>query len=381
MDTLILKYLTDNISDAERKELINWLQDPDNQTKFKEFVRINHHLNKQTFEGELQNAFKTVQKQISIPKANERNNTIKKLLPNILKYAAVFVGVLLLGYSIYYSTQYREKADYPLDAPQITLQLDDGSIQIVQENVRTPILDTKGNKISIQEDNKLLYSKDSEIKELIYNTLVVPYGKTFKVELSDGTLVTLNSGTRFKYPIHFIQDNNRTVFLDGEAFFDVTEDATHPFIVKTTNMNIEVLGTRFNVSSYLDDEKDFTVLVDGKVLVSSTTIPENTTVLEPNQKASFNNSKLDVIDVHVDKYVAWIQGQLIFKEDSFKVIINKLERKFNLKIINNYSDLEEIIITASFRTENIEQILETFKTYKNFNYDINNNTITINKPN
>lgn len=381
MDTLILKYLTDNISDAERKELINWLQDPDNQTKFKEFVRINHHLNKQTFEGELQNAFKTVQKQISIPKANERNNTIKKLLPNILKYAAVFVGVLLLGYSIYYSTQYREKADYPLDAPQITLQLDDGSIQIVQENVRTPILDTKGNKISIQEDNKLLYSKDSEIKELIYNTLVVPYGKTFKVELSDGTLVTLNSGTRFKYPIHFIQDNNRTVFLDGEAFFDVTEDATHPFIVRTTNMNIEVLGTRFNVSSYLDDEKDFTVLVDGKVLVSSTTIPENTTVLEPNQKASFNNSKLDVIDVHVDKYVAWIQGQLIFKEDSFKVIINKLERKFNLKIINNYSDLEEIIITASFRTENIEQILETFKTYKNFNYDINNNTITINKPN
>lgn len=380
LDTLILKYLNDTISDTEREELMAWLQNPENQLHFKEFIKINHHLNKQPIECNPKDAFKIVQNNISGAKSKEKNTTIRKLFPSLFKYAAVFAGVALIGYSIYSTTQHRERMDYSLDAPQITLQLDDGSIQIVKENAHTAILDINGKEISRQEENKLLYSSSNKTKELIYNTLDIPYGKTFKVELSDGTLVTLNSGTRFKYPAHFIEDNNRTVFLDGEAFFEVTEDSLHPFVVKTTDMDVQVLGTKFNVSSYLDDQKAFTVLVDGKVLVSNTTRPEDTAILSPNQKVSLDNNILDVKETNVDKYVAWVQGQLIFKEDSFKVIANKLERKFNLKIVNNYPDLEEINITASFRTENIDQVLKTFQTYKGFDYSIKNNVITINKP-
>lgn len=374
MENLILKYLTDSISENEREQLVEYLQEPENRKRFKELVKINHRLNKEYTKVNTSEAKSGLLTSIPSKKLLKR-----KLFPILLKYAAVFAGVAIIGYGIYSNSPHQDNTR--VNDPQITLQLEDGSIQIIDNNATASILDANGNIVSRQKNNQLFYSRKENSKILVYNTLHVPYGKSFKLELSDGTLVTLNAGTNLKYPVNFIKDSNRTVYLDGEAFFEVKKDIDHPFIVTTKDMDVQVLGTKFNITSYLEDQKTSTVLVNGKVQAYNKMIPEENVILEPNQRVSMENNMLKIDDVKVDKYIAWVQGQLIFEEDSFKVITNKLERKFNLKIINNYPDLENLNITASFSTETIDQVLKTFQTYQEFNYSIKNGVITISKPN
>lgn len=374
MENLILKYLTDSISENERQQLVEYLQEPENRKRFKELVKINHRLNKEYTKVNTSEAKSGLLKSITSKKILKR-----KLFPILLKYAAVFAGLAIIGYGIYSNSPHQDNTR--INIPQITLQLEDGSIKIVDGNATASILDANGNIVSQQKNNQLFYAKKENSKVLVYNTLHVPYGKTFKLELSDGSVVTVNAGTKLKYPVNFIKDNNRTVFLDGEAFFDVAKDKDHPFVVTTDDMDIEVLGTKFNVTSYTEDQKTSTVLIDGKVQASNRAISEDIAILSPNQRASFNENVLHIEKVNVEKYIAWVQGQLIFEDDSFNVIANKLERKFNIKIVNNYPELEKINVTASFRNESIEDVLKIFQSYQAFEYSIKNGILTINKPN
>lgn len=374
MKTLIIKYLNDSISEVEKIQLLEWLKTSKNQTTFKEFVKINHRLNKISSSVDAEMAYQKLMVRISNEK---RNIPVKKLIPTWLKYAAVFVGVAILSYGIYYNSP---QTNTVADTPQITLELEDGSIRTVDENNETIIVNADGNRISQQKRDELIYDNTGHSKTLQYNTLTVPNGKTFKLKLSDGSQVVLNAGSKLKFPVKFIKDENRTVFLNGEAYFEVAKDPAHPFIVNTKDMNVEVLGTHFNVTSYTDDQKTFTVLVEGQVAAHAKLDANDTKILNPNEKAFFENGKLHVEEVNVTKYIAWVQSELIFVDDSFKVIANKLERKFNVKIENTYTDLANINITATFTNETIEEVLSTFQSYKNFDYVIKNGTITISRP-
>ncbi|WP_026452341.1 FecR family protein [Aequorivita capsosiphonis] len=374
MKTLIIKYLNETISEAERLQLTEWLQIPKNQKTFKEFVKINHRLNKISESVDSEVAYK----KLMANNSEEKEKTpVRKLIPNWLKYAAVFVGVAIIGYGIYFNSPNEGTVTA---APQITLQLEDGSIRTVDENNETVIVNAAGNRISQQKRDELIYDNTNVAQTLQYNTLTVPYGKTFKLKLSDGSRVVLNAGSELKYPVNFIKDENRSVFLNGEAYFEVAKDDAHPFIVNTEDMDVEVLGTHFNVTSYTDDQKTFTVLVEGKVAAHDKLDANDTKTLNPNEKAFFENGKLQVEKVNVTKYIAWVQGELIFVDDSFKVIANKLERKFNVKIENNYAELAEINITATFTNETIEEVLSTFQSYKDFDYVLKDGTVIISRP-
>ena len=371
--------MNDTISEAEKLQLIEWLQTSKNQKTFKEFVKINYNLQKQYADIDSEKAYKELLEKIekSAPKANQNQNKVRKLIPTWLKYAAVIVGVAIIGLGVFYNSP---QEDAFSATPLITLQLEDGSIRFIDESSETFILDAAGHKISEQKNNQLIYSQSTSEEVLAYNTLSVPYGKTFKLSLSDGSQVVLNAGTKLKYPVNFIQGKNRTVFLNGEAYFDIAKDAEHPFIVNTEDMDVKVLGTHFNVNSYTEDQKTYTVLVEGKVLAENKLLANDNKILEPNEKVFFENDALKVEHVDVQKYVAWVQGQLVFVDDSFELIVNKLQRKFNVKIENNYPELNKINITATFTNESIEEVLKTFQTYKDFDWTIKNGTVIISKP-
>lgn len=374
MKTLITKYLNDTISEAEKNELIEWLQTPQNQKTFKEFVKINHRLNTQYVQIDDGKAYLEVKERI---RKSSAKTQIRKLIPQWLKYAAVIVGVAFVGYGVYINS--------PLDntvpvTPQITLQLEDGSIFIIEENSNNTIVNSEGKKISQQKSNQLIYDEKISSEILMYNTLSIPNGKIFKLSLSDGSQVVLNAGTTLKYPVNFLSGQDRTVFLNGEAYFEIAEDLEHPFIVNTEDMELKVLGTHFNVNSYSETHKTFTVLVEGKVMAKSTSLSEDQKLLKPYEKVFFENNQLKVENVDVQKYVAWVQGQLVFVNDSFEVIVKKLERKYNVEIVNNYSILNDINITATFTNESIEEVLKTFQAYKNFDWTLKNGVVTINKP-
>ncbi len=308
---------------------------------------------------------------------------------NIPRIAAAVV--LCFGLAYYFSTN--KQTSLPINQEttisktstnqdNIVLELENGKKEIITADGTRKIIDDQGNVVGVQKGTNLNYTNTSSEKKsekLVYNKLTIPYGKVFQITLSDNTIVHLNSGSSIKYPVKFIEGSNRTVFLEGEAFFEVTKNEKHPFIVNADNMNVEVLGTKFNVSSYPEDATVNTVLVEGAVTIGSTK-NNSKTLLKPGNKADWQKQKGNVIVNNVDTsiYTAWIDGKIVFEHMKFEKILKKLERHYNVSIINNNSTLANEIFTASFDIEPIEQVLLSFSKNYHFTYSINQNQININ---
>lgn len=377
MEELIVKFITNQASTEDKIALTNWLdEDVNNQKIFNNFIKTNYAIDYSMKKFNTNMAKKQLLETIK----QEESVFFKAKIRSYLKYAAIFILFLSAFYFYEINNVFTAKdKEVIVKEELITLQSENGSIQVIHPEKTKKITDNRGKIIGKQDKGKIVYAGDLNLDQLVYNTISVPNGKRFELILSDGTSVQLNSGTSLKFPIQFIKGESRQVFLDGEAYFDVTKDPKHPFLVRSGDMNIKVLGTKFNVTSYKKDNKTYTVLVEGKVAASDDLNKEEV-ILKPGERVYFQGKQLKTEPVNVRKYIAWVSGELMFTDDSFAVIANKLERKYNVRIINHYEELNDIVITATFKEENIEQVLKIFQTYKPFNYTINNRVITITKP-
>jgi len=223
---------------------------------------------------------------------------------------------------------------------------------------------------------------DAVDNDLVYNTLHIPNGKTFKIVLSDGTTVNLNAGSTLTYPIKFVPGQQRKVTLIGEAFFHVKKNENSPFIVTSQSLDIRVLGTQFNVTSYPEDTNQKTVLVEGSVRLyeSGTSYSEDdSTLLTPGDMASWESAhkKMSVQKVDTELYTSWMKGKLVLRGMKFKDMIKKLERHYGVSIQNKNMDLEDRVFTATFDVETIEEVLNTFVSETYFDYLIEDDQITI----
>ena len=190
----------------------------------------------------------------NILKASKEEETVIELpsrKSNYRKYISIAASVIvLLGIGFFYKQNMSNKAVEPkfdFKSSDIVLQLENGEVQVISEHNSAQVKDAKGNIVGNQNGDKLVYESNSDPEKLIYNTIKIPYGKKFRLQLSDGTFVHLNSGTTLKYPVKFISGENRQVFLDGEAFFDVAKDKKNPFIVNDDKLNVSVLGSLFDL--------------------------------------------------------------------------------------------------------------------------------------
>ncbi|KUJ63099.1 iron dicitrate transport regulator FecR [Flavobacteriaceae bacterium CRH] len=323
---------------------------------------------------------------LSASKENEITIPVSVKKSNFTKYIAIAASVVvLLGVGIFYKQNIINKIAEPkfdFKSTDIVLQLEDGKVQVIHEDNTVQVVDSKGNVVGNQNGNKLVYENNSDVEKVAYNTIKIPYGKKFQLQLSDGTLVHLNAGTTLKYPVKFIAGENRRVYLDGEAFFDVAKDKKHPFIVNADNLNVRVLGTHFNVSNYPEDDVTDVVLVEGSVGMYNTSEAFNAdknTILKPGYKGSFNrqNAAISTKAVITDIYTSWINGGLTFRNMTFKNIITKLERRYNVTIVNKNEKLANEKFNASFGDESIEKVMSYFNDIHGINYTIKNNQILI----
>lgn len=385
MKELIDKYLNDSIDGVEREKLRIWLEKEKNQTKFKAILESHYYINLGLQEVDLKKEYSLLLNKLEGHSLNKRRS-------NSVWYqrAAVLIGMLGLGY-IMYITIGNSDETY-IDQNAITIKQENGKIQVIKEDGSLEIVNSAGKVIGKQNGGQLDYKNVKERdsanplnQTLTYNELVVPYGKKIKLVLSDGTLVHINSGTSFKYPVKFLKDSDRKVFLNGEAFFEVTKSKTSPFIVNTDEIDIRVLGTKFNLSAYQDDEAASAVLVEGSVevyKVGELGEDNNKFLLFPGHIATWNKSKnsMEIAIIDVNEYTSWINGQIIFKVRPFPEILKVLERHYNVSITNNYNFLDSQRFFAKFDTETIEQVMTYFQSSIPFTFTRVGDEIIINKP-
>ena len=389
LDILLVYTSKKGLNQSEFSTLKQWLDEtPENKKLFSEYLLFYKKSRRIGFaeKTDKNKAWENVVSQLQTPFRVSENIAKPKgkiiflnYSKSILKYAAVLMVLLTVGYFAFQNNA-NDKNTFVVPEEVITLQLENGDIQIIKEDGSSQVVDANGKVVGEQKGTILEYNNSSSKQTLVYNTIKVPYGKRFELKLSDGTNVHLNAGTTLKYPVQFVSDENRQVFLDGEAYFEVTKDPTHPFVVNADDMDIKVLGTKFNVTSYSKDQKTYTVLVEGSVMAKNNLVTNEEVLLKTGNRVYFDDKNLKTEPVEVKKYIAWISGELMFIDDSFQVISNKLERKYNVEIINNYPALNDIMVTAIFKDEDINQVLKTFQTYEAFDFTIKNRIVTINKP-
>jgi len=188
------------------------------------------------------------------------------------------------------------------------------------------------------------------------------FGTRSKFQLSDGTIVNLNSGSKLIFPVQF-KGNNRKVELVGEAFFDVTPDPSKPFIVKTSEINVKVLGTSFDLQAYPKFKEISTTLVHGKVILEteSAGVSKQVAELKPLDHAVYNG-KDQVINISpeedLDKFIGWKDGKLVFFNDPIENVSEKLGNWYNVTVKINNTELKKYRFTATFTDEPIEQVLD-----------------------
>ena len=390
---LISAYLSKDINEQEFNELKQWLNDDiQNKQLFIDHLRF-YKISRQIKFAEnlskdkawnhiISKIKKPLQQDIAISEKPTVKIKYLKPISSIIKYAAMAILFLGIGY-VYQQKYFANEPELIITDENITLQLENGNIEIINDDGSSQVVDAQGNVVGTQNGTQLVYSNEVEKEALVYNTLTVPYGKRFEVQLSDGTHVNLNAGTSLKYPVKFIKGEDRRVFLDGEAYFNVAKDANHPFVVNADMVNVRVLGTQFNISSYPEDENINTVLVEGSVSVykKEEAYHINTaTNLKPGFKATWQKkeNQITVEEADTEMYTAWIDGRVIFRRVTFENIIKKLERHYNVVIINNNQSLNNVEFGASFDIETIEQVFETLNANYDIDYTIENNQIIIN---
>lgn len=211
---------------------------------------------------------------------------------------------------------------------------------------------------------------------------VAPLGVTSKVILADGTVVTLNGGSKLTYPTLF-GGKERIVNLVGEGYFDVAKDAKHPFIVNGANLSVRVLGTKFGFKSYKEDIRTVVTLKDGSVeAIPLNGEATNGIVLKPDQQLVLDNrtGEFQCRIVNSAEYLSWKDGVLYFRDTTLEEITKILERKFNVKILIASESLKTDRYFAHFGySENLEQILTLLSHKRPWKYERKNGTIEIRK--
>ena len=237
-------------------------------------------------------------------------------------------------------------------------------------------LEEVGGTRILTSDNRIKYSgKDSlagQSAEVKYNTLIVPRGGEFSLELADGTRVWLNAESRLRYPVAFT-GKERKVEMEGEVYFEVAKNKEKPFIVTVNGVDIRVLGTSFNVSAY--QEEVVATLVEGKVQLKK---GNEQVILSPNQQAIWSDDEFRVKQVDARNYVLWKEGIFYFEDVDLETILDDMARWYNVNVFYMNPALKEMKFSVEIRRYgDINEILRRIGQTKRVKFEIKDRTINV----
>jgi len=378
IQTLIIKYLSKEADIDEIEQLDNWLIIKGNISVFNSYVQTDYFISIVMTRYNLENAKNKIHERIRLI---EKRNKLERNK----KYAFAASVIFLIGISLINQFNFNEtKEPIIIGSDKAVLTLENGDQVILGKGKKfqNKTLNSNGKELSYSIKNKTANNPSNQ--KIVYNFLTVPRGGQFSLNLEDGTKVLLNSDSKIKYPIKFIKGKKREVeLLYGEAFFDVSSSQNNngsEFIVSTKTQKINVIGTKFNIKAYNEDEIITTTLVEGKVRVHN---GENQILLSPNQqsKVDSKSTNIDVSNVDVLQQISWINGLFSFNDTSLESIMQTLSRWYDLKFIFKSANQKKFLFSGVLeRTKSIEDILfiiEKTSSLNEINFEIIDKVIIV----
>ncbi len=354
---LMHSYAERNISEDELQHLNNWLaEDEANKEEFAKYLALlkeSEALYK-VDKLEIEKAWLKISQNIDKPGRSIKNRGSIIWLP----YAAAVVVLLIVGY--FMADLFKSDVDFNKDydfaevssvgSKKAVLIMDGGRKMKLEHSTEKVISETDGTIINKDSTNSLIYNKnDEKSSRLIYNKIEVPRGGEYMLILADGTKVWLNSESSLKFPVQFTT-NIRRVELIGEAYFEINHNPSKPFIIKTRDTEIEVLGTSFNVSSYDDQNYIATTLVEGSIQLRTL---GNTKQLQPGHQAIVKrgDNVFQVKKVNTGVYTSWTKGVFQFKNQSLEEITKQLGRWYNVDFFFTENQFRELRFSGAAKRE------------------------------
>ncbi|WDF61844.1 DUF4974 domain-containing protein [Flavobacterium sp. KACC 22758] len=368
---LLKKYQEKTLSDEDQDKLDAW------------YLKKASNSNLQLNEYELEDSYKLLKSKLPL----QEETKVVRLWPRIAVAASI---ALLIGTGIFYFTQPKEENVQVAAKPQEiapggtkgVLTLSNGKQIVLSEITAKDTIAQEGEEnevtIKMNANGEVTYiinpNTDGGKDDNSFNTLSTPIGGQYNIILADGTKVYLNAVSSIKYPTQFNGDK-RVVELEGEAYFEVAKNKNKPFIVKSNNQSIEVLGTHFNVHSYNNESVVKTTLLEGSVAV---TYKNQKAILKPGQQSdvSDNFSKIKVKEVDPEEAVAWKNGRFKFDNADLKNVMRQLERWYGIKVEyrGNVSDVR--FNGGTFRNKNLSEVLKVLE-LSNIKFKVEGKTVIV----
>ena len=378
---LIAKQLWEGLSDHEKQELQEWIQaSPDNSTLYDELVRrerVRQYIEKRESID--------VRKYMAVCERELGLGGKRRMIHWLWGYAAAIFVLCVVGIGIWMNereevgvTEIAQTTIEPGKAKALLILGDGREIELSNRNVNKAL--EESGIVIVNDSSRIEYRRNTGggDKEVM-NKIIVPTGGEYNLILSDGTWVYLNAESVITYPQKFVGEK-REVTLEGEAYFQVTASKEHPFLVKTKDMDVLVTGTEFNVKAYPDELNVQTTLLRGKVAVFAGIDKKEKIEIEPNQQAEWSreNVKLQVREVDPDLFVAWKNGQFLFRQDRLEDIMKTLARWYDMEVFYLDESIKNMAFAGKLdRSEDITPILNVLRATDKLTVEVNGKRIVL----
>lgn len=369
---LLKKYQEGTLSNEDKDKVDAW------------YLHKASNSNLQLNEYELEDSYQYLKEKLPL----KQETKVIRIWPRVAVAASIAV---LLGTGIFYFTKTKEQ---PIQVAEKTQEIAPGGNRgiLTLSNGKQIVLADISAKDTIAKEGEedevtikmgangvITYiinpnTDTSKADANLFNTLSTPTGGQYNIVLVDGTKVYLNAVSSIKYPTQFNGDQ-RIVELDGEAYFEVAKNKNKPFIVKSGDQDIEVLGTHFNVHAYDNESVVKTTLLEGSVAVS---YKNQKAILKPGQQSNVSDkfTKITVKQVDTEAAIAWKNGRFKFDNADLKTVMRQLERWYGIKV-EYRGDVPDVRFNGgTFMNKNLSEVLKVLE-LSNIKFKVEGKTIIV----
>jgi ferric-dicitrate binding protein FerR (iron transport regulator) len=372
MGSLILKYNQDELTEEEKTILDNWINESSDNKRLFDTLTNNEALQARLnqlheIEGTRNDARKRVMEllfpgALVTPMKRATYSIGKTVAAAAIVAAVVGTGMWLLlkkdthqPVATVQPVENRLPNDVTPGSYKAQLVLSDGST-IDLDSAGSGKLAQQGNMQVMNSDGQLAYERDATMEtKALYNTLKTSRGQMYPVKLSDGSAVWLNSSSSIRFPVAF-NEQERRVEITGEAYFEIAHNDRKPFTVSVNGMEVQVVGTVFNINSYTDEGPMKTTLLKGAVRVKKGT---QQVMIKPGEQAEATDKSINVkTGINISKEVAWKNGLFYFKNESLKAIMRQISRWYDVDVVFEGKVGDEEISGKMYRSANLSEVLK-----------------------